>query len=314
MPGKRGSLSRLRAAGRGEHPLRPGAGRLADPLRAHPPRAGRRVHGRDVRPRHRPGGGGLGDAGPGRHQHAARRGRRHHQQHPVGRNLGTGRPGPRVQGVAPIRRPGDRCSRPSPAGPTASRPSRAIPEMFRKAFKLAETERPAAVYLAVPEHIDADDSGLRPDAVAAQRGARRSAVARSGAAGGRGSAEAKRPVVLAGHGAARGRRDRGPGAILRGTGCAGGQHLPRQGRHARRSPQQHRHHRLHASRLRQLRFRQRRRDHRGRLRAAGIRPGPDQPERPTRRSSTSIGSRPRSTCTIPVASESSATSALRWTH
>ena len=33
---------------------------------------------------------------------------------------------------------------------------RAIPEMFRKAFKLAETERPAAVYLAVPEHIDAD--------------------------------------------------------------------------------------------------------------------------------------------------------------
>ena len=34
---------------------------------------------------------------------------------------------------------------------------RAIPEMFRKAFKLAETERPAAVYLAVPEHIDADD-------------------------------------------------------------------------------------------------------------------------------------------------------------
>ena len=35
---------------------------------------------------------------------------------------------------------------------------RAIPEMFRKAFKLAETERPAAVYLAVPEHIDADDS------------------------------------------------------------------------------------------------------------------------------------------------------------
>src|SRR6202171_5112401 len=29
---------------------------------------------------------------------------------------------------------------------------RTIPEMIRKAFKLAETERPAAVYLAVPEH------------------------------------------------------------------------------------------------------------------------------------------------------------------
>src|SRR5271165_6737738 len=36
--------------------------------------------------------------------------------------------------------------------------SRAIPEMFRKAFKVAETERPAAVYLAVPEHIDADEA------------------------------------------------------------------------------------------------------------------------------------------------------------
>lgn len=41
---------------------------------------------------------------------------------------------------------------------------RAIPEMFRKAFKLAETERPAAVYLAVPEHIDSDvtDYDLAP--------------------------------------------------------------------------------------------------------------------------------------------------------
>jgi len=37
--------------------------------------------------------------------------------------------------------------------------SRAIPEMIRKAFKVAETERPAAVYLAVPEHIDADETG-----------------------------------------------------------------------------------------------------------------------------------------------------------
>jgi len=36
--------------------------------------------------------------------------------------------------------------------------ARAIPEMFRKAFKVAESERPAAVYLAIPEHIDADDS------------------------------------------------------------------------------------------------------------------------------------------------------------
>ena len=40
----------------------------------------------------------------------------------------------------------------------------AIPEMVRKAFKTAETERPGAVYLAVPEDVDAAaaDPGLAP--------------------------------------------------------------------------------------------------------------------------------------------------------
>jgi acetolactate synthase-1/2/3 large subunit len=80
----------------------------------------------------------------------------------------------------------------------------AIPEMFRKAFKVAETERPAAVYLAIPEHIDADtaDYDLKPlprnvvraEAPAFRQVARAVDILRS----------AKRPVVLAGHGAARG--------------------------------------------------------------------------------------------------------------
>src|SRR5271170_661951 len=81
---------------------------------------------------------------------------------------------------------------------------RAIPEMFRKAFKLAETERPAAVYLAVPEHIDADEADydltplprnvVRAEAPAAGQVARAVEIVR----------HARRPVVLAGHGAARG--------------------------------------------------------------------------------------------------------------
>jgi acetolactate synthase-1/2/3 large subunit len=81
--------------------------------------------------------------------------------------------------------------------------SRAIPEMFRKAFKLAETERPAAVYLAVPEHIDADETDydltplprnvVRADAPAPGQVARAAEILRN----------ARRPVVLAGHGAAR---------------------------------------------------------------------------------------------------------------
>jgi len=81
--------------------------------------------------------------------------------------------------------------------------ARAIPEMIRKAFKLAETERPAAVYLAVPEHIDADDvdydltplprNVVRAEAPAPGQVQRAADALR----------EAKRPVVLAGHGAAR---------------------------------------------------------------------------------------------------------------
>jgi acetolactate synthase I/II/III large subunit len=80
----------------------------------------------------------------------------------------------------------------------------AIPEMFRKAFKIAETERPAAVYLAVPEHIDADETDydltplprnvVRADAPAPGQVVRAVDILRA----------AKRPVVLAGHGAARG--------------------------------------------------------------------------------------------------------------
>jgi len=82
--------------------------------------------------------------------------------------------------------------------------SRAIPEMIRKAFKVAETERPAAVYLAVPEHIDADDTDydltplprnvVRAEAPSPGQVQRAVEVLRN----------AKRPVVLAGHGAARG--------------------------------------------------------------------------------------------------------------
>lgn len=81
--------------------------------------------------------------------------------------------------------------------------ARAIPEMVRKAFKVSEAERPAAVYLAVPEHIDADDTDydlaplprnvVRADAPAPRQVARAVEVLRN----------AKRPVVLAGHGAAR---------------------------------------------------------------------------------------------------------------
>ncbi len=79
----------------------------------------------------------------------------------------------------------------------------AVPEMIRKAFKLAQTERPGAVYLAVPEDVEqaAAPGELaplrvnvpRPDEPAPDQVERAVALLRA----------ARCPVVLAGHGAAR---------------------------------------------------------------------------------------------------------------
>ncbi len=78
----------------------------------------------------------------------------------------------------------------------------AVPEMIRKAFKLAQSERPGAVYLAVPEDVETMSApGLaplnvnvpRPDVPSASQIERAAAVLDA----------ARRPIVLAGHGAAR---------------------------------------------------------------------------------------------------------------
>jgi acetolactate synthase I/II/III large subunit len=79
----------------------------------------------------------------------------------------------------------------------------AVPEMVRKAFKLAQTERPGAVYLAVPEDIEAMAAppGLAPLPVNIPRADEpsRSQIERAAAV----LDGARRPIVLAGHGAAR---------------------------------------------------------------------------------------------------------------
>jgi acetolactate synthase-1/2/3 large subunit len=79
----------------------------------------------------------------------------------------------------------------------------AVPEMLRKAFKLAQAERPGAVYLAVPEDVEQAPapveaqpllvSSPRADEPSPSQIARAVEVLR----------RAKRPIVLAGHGAAR---------------------------------------------------------------------------------------------------------------
>ncbi|QKW38156.1 acetolactate synthase large subunit [Actinomadura sp. NAK00032] len=79
----------------------------------------------------------------------------------------------------------------------------ALPEMVRKAFKTAQTERPGAVYLAIPEDVEAAkvDPGLAPLPVNTVRTQEPSPsqIARAADV----LALARRPVVLAGHGATR---------------------------------------------------------------------------------------------------------------
>jgi acetolactate synthase-1/2/3 large subunit len=79
----------------------------------------------------------------------------------------------------------------------------AVPEMIRKAFKVAQTERPGAVYLALPEDVESQPAPLglvplrlntpRPDEPSPSQIERAVAVLEA----------STRPVVLAGHGATR---------------------------------------------------------------------------------------------------------------
>ncbi|TMQ91918.1 acetolactate synthase large subunit [Actinomadura soli] len=81
----------------------------------------------------------------------------------------------------------------------------ALPEMVRKAFKTAQTERPGAVYLAIPEDVEAAKVSpeLKPLPVNVVRTQEPSPsqIARAADV----LALAARPIVLAGHGATRAR-------------------------------------------------------------------------------------------------------------
>ncbi|MFJ4696130.1 acetolactate synthase large subunit [Streptomyces sp. NPDC088766] len=87
---------------------------------------------------------------------------------------------------------------------SASVPSAgAIPEMLRRAFKTAETERPGAVYLAVPEDVDAAPAAAElqplPRYVVRAEAPSPGQIARAAAL----LHNARHSIVLAGHGAAR---------------------------------------------------------------------------------------------------------------
>ena len=156
----------------------------------------------------------------------------------------------------------------------------AVPEMVRKAFKLAQTERPGAVFLAVPEDIEGlyrceDDvtplavNVPRPDEPSPSQIARAAAVL-----------EAEQPTDRARRPrSGEERRRRCPDPLLRAPGTAGCDQLPRKGRVPRRSSQCPRRGGVHEPRLCQLRLRRGRRDHQRGLRAPGVRSAADQSPR-----------------------------------
>jgi acetolactate synthase I/II/III large subunit len=79
----------------------------------------------------------------------------------------------------------------------------AVPEMVRRAFKVAETERPGATYLAVPQDVEGapapDGAAPLPVSRVRYEDPAPGQVARAAQV----LARAQRPVLLAGHGAAR---------------------------------------------------------------------------------------------------------------
>ena len=152
----------------------------------------------------------------------------------------------------------------------------APPEMIRKAFKLAQTERPGAVYLAVPEDIESAVAPARRKAPGGQRPSARRALPEPGGPSRfhtQGGVESNRPGRPR-RSPSRGRTRLDP--LRRVARSLGGHNVPRQGRVPRRPPAGAGRDRVHASRLRELRFRPGRRHRHGRLRAPGVRPGSDQ--------------------------------------
>ena len=104
----------------------------------------------------------LGTLGPGRDEPRHRGRRRLPRPRPARRADRAGRPRADAQGVPPVHRP----RRAHAADHEVERPRRAspeiIPEVVRKAFKVAESEKPGATHLELPEDVMAAEIDAAP--------------------------------------------------------------------------------------------------------------------------------------------------------
>ena len=155
----------------------------------------------------------------------------------------------------------------------------APPEMIRKAFKLAQTERPESrVSRGARRHRERRGTTGR-ETTGGQRSPAGRTIPKPGGPrrfhtqGGIQSNRPRRSRRSSGRGGTR------PDALRRDPGRLGGHDIPWQGRVPRRPPTGPGCDRIHAARLRELRIRPSRRDRHGRLRTPGVRPGADQSPR-----------------------------------
>ena len=187
----------------------------------------------------------------------------------------------------------------------------AAPEMVRKAFKQAQTERPGATFIVLPEDVAERETDATP--APGERAARPRPLRRPGPPGG------PRPGPGAAPGRARGRRrgarrrDGRAAPVLRGPADPRRDDLPGQRRVPRRPRARAGHDRLHGQGLRELRVRPRRRRGRGRVRPRGVRRRCAGTQAATSGSSMSTGRWPRSTRTTVWRSGSRDRSASRST-
>ena len=231
---------------------------------------------------------------------------------PARRDHGAGGARPRLQGVPPGRRPRVASTGPVTKWGDIVTLRDAAPEMVRKAFKQAQTERPGATFIVLPEDVAERETAATPLRVNVPRDPDPSddQVHRAAHV----LAEARHPVVLAGAGVARdGAMDelRRFSEVLRNPGR---HDLPGQGRVPRRPRARARHDRVHGEGLRELRVRPRRRRRRRRLRPRGVLARAVEPRGATSGSSTCTGAWPRSTRTTGSRSGCRARSASRSPH
>ncbi len=286
---------RLRAPRRGEPPHDRRPRRLVDPVRHDPRRARRGVHGRHVRRAHRQARGVPGDARAGRDQPDARASRTRSSTRTRSSRSWRRRACDRIYKEShqfvdlvslyrPVTKWGDMVTLRD-----------AAPEMVRKAFKQATTERPGG---HVPRPARGRRGARDRRAPAPRERARRSlalggpgAPRRPGARAGRHTRGARRPRRRAR------RRDR-----RRCSGSPSGStsrrdDVPGQGGLPRRPSERARHDRVHGQGLRELRIRPRRRGGGGRLRPGRVLAVAMEPVPATSGSSTCTGRSPRSTRT-----------------